>query len=334
MATTSLLNTRDRLQSILSKRRAAFSSALKFAGLLALATSSLAAERQWGVNRGIEQVSQSVYRWGSDNQYGAYIVGTKSIAVVDGHYCKSGTMDWLKQEIEERHDLPVRYVILSHDHQDHNCNSQVFSDTATAIGHKNIVPHLIREKRSSMIPEITFETSMDVDLGNVIVNLLYFGPSHSDNLIQVHIPAEKVLIAIDMAKGRSLFPDYRDMDVHSTLKVMKQLALLEDVEIVLPGHGDISDQQNFRDGYNYIKALRDEVLALMVDGKTLPEMREIIKMEEFSDYRGHDLWMDNNIVTMWGYLYRYREPNERITQDEAVWCREDLSKCRTSAIEN
>jgi glyoxylase-like metal-dependent hydrolase (beta-lactamase superfamily II) len=309
-----------------------FITALLFAGLFSFASSASSAERQWGVNRGIEKVSKSVYRWGSDNQYGAYVVGTKGIAVVDGHYCGSGTMDWLKQEIEKRHDMPVRYVILSHDHQDHNCNSQVFSDTATAVGHTNLVPHLVREKRSSMIPEITFETSMEIDLGGVAVKLLYFGPSHSDNLIQVHVPAEKVLIAVDMAKGRSLFPDYRDMDVHSTLKVMQQLAILEDVEIVLPGHGAISDQQSFRDGYKYLKALRDEVLALMVDGKTLPEMREIIKMEEFSDYRGHDLHLDNNIVTMWGYLYRYREPNQRITQQEAVECREDLSKCRTSNI--
>jgi len=51
---------------------------------------------------------------------------------------------------------------------------------------------------------------MEVDLGGVSVNLLYFGPSHSDNLIQVHTN-------------------------------------LDDVEIVLPGHGDITNQQNFRD---------------------------------------------------------------------------------------
>lgn len=300
---------------------------------LGLANWADAEEREeYGVDRVIEQVSESVYRWGSDNQYGAYVVGARSIAVVDGHYCQSGTMDWLKKEIERRHGVPVRYVILSHDHPDHVCNSQVFSDTATGIGHKNLVPHLVREKRPSMIPEITFETTMEIDLGGVAVNLMYLGPSHSDNLIQVHIPAEKVLIAVDMAKGRSLFPDYRDMDVHSTLKVLKQLAILDDVEIVLPGHDEITDQQNFRDSYKFIKALHDEVLTLMVDGKTLHEMRDLITMEEFSDYRRFDQFLDHNIVTMWEYLYRYREPNKRITPDEAVLCREDLSKCRTSDI--
>ena len=58
-----------------------------------------AQDRELGVNREIIQVSESVYRWGSDNQYGAYIVGTDGIAVVDGHYCPSGTMQWLKEQL-------------------------------------------------------------------------------------------------------------------------------------------------------------------------------------------------------------------------------------------
>jgi len=289
-----------------------------------------AQEREWGVNRSIEQVSKSVYRWGSDNQYGAYIVGSNSIAVVDGHYCPSGTMQWLKDELAKRHNVPVKYVILSHDHPDHICNTQVFDDTAIAIGHANILQHIIREKRPSMIPEITFDESMDVLLGGVSLRLMYLGPSHSDNLIQVHVPGEKVMIAIDMAKGKSLFPDYRDMDVHSMLRILKILGNMADIDIVLPGHGPVSDQQNFHDQYRYMQALRDQVLDYIVQGKSLAEIRDLVTLAEFSDYGGYSRWLDQNVVTMWDYLYRYREPNQRITEDEAVLCREDVTQCRTA----
>lgn len=300
------------------------------AGALLAAEDSLVQEREWGKNRGIVKVSKSVYRWGSDNQYGAYIVGSDAIAVVDGHYCDSGTMPWLKEEIAKRHDVPVRYVILSHDHPDHICNSQVFDDTAITIGHKNILPHILREKRLSSVPDITFEESKDVMLGDVTVNLFFLGPSHSDNLIQIHIADEKVLIAVDMAKGRSLFPDYRDMDVHSTLNILKVLGNIEDVDIVLPGHGPVTDQQNFREQRRYLQALRDVVLGYMVEGRSLTEIRDRVTLDEFSDYGAYDRWLDQNIVTMWGYLYRYREPSQRITEDEAVLCREDMNQCRTS----
>ena len=298
--------------------------------IFAAANVALAQDREWGVNRSIQKISESVYRWGSDNQYGAYIVGSEAIAVVDGHYCLSGTMQWLKDEIAKRHVVPVKYIILSHDHPDHICNSQVFEDTAIGIGQTNILQHIVREKRPSIVPDITFDESMNLLLGGVTVKLLYFGPSHSDNLIQIHIPDDKVMIAVDFAKGRSLFPDYRDMDVHSTLRILKLLGNIGDVEIVLPGHGPVTDQQNFHDQHRYLQALRDEVLNHMVTGRSLAEIRELVTMAEFSDYAGYDRWLDQNVVTMWDYLYRYREPSERITADEAVLCIQDVTKCRTA----
>lgn len=317
-------------KSRFSRQLAALLLVLSWATTMLLAGTASAQDREWGVNRSIEQVSESVYRWGSDNQYGAYIVGEDAIAVVDGHYCPSGTVAWVKEEIEKRHDVPVKYVILSHDHPDHICNTQVFEETAVAVGHRNILEHIVREQRPSMVPEITFEESMQLRLGGVTVELFFLGPSHSDNLIQVHVPEEKVLIAVDMAKGKSLFPDYRDMDIHSALKVLGALERLPDVEIVLPGHGPVTGQENFTYQRRYLQSLRDAVLAEIVAGSSLQQTRDNVTMAEFSDYGAFDRFIDSNIVTMWDYLYRYREPNQRITEIEAVECREDVSQCRTS----
>ena len=305
--------------------------AFSMLGLILLyAPSSHAQGRQWGQDRSIVQISKSVYRWGSDNHYGAYIVNSAGIIVVDGHPCPSGTMDWLKEQLASRHGVPVRFVVLSHDHHTHICNSQVFSDTAETVAHINLRAHVLRENRVSAVPDITFEESMDLFLGDLQVRLLYFGPTHSDNLIQVHIPSEGVLVAVDMAKGKSLFPDYRDMDVHNTLKALGKLAALENVDVVLPGHGSVTNQQNFRDSRRFIQSLHDQVLAYQVEGRSLAEIRKLITMAGFKQYRGLESWLDVNIVTMYNYLYRYREPNNPITPDEAVSCREDTGQCRTS----
>jgi len=298
--------------------------------IAAPATEVAAQERQWGRDRSIEQVSPSVYRWGSDGQYGAYILTSEGIIVVDGHYCPSGTVAWLKEELARRHDVPVRFVVLSHDHEDHVCHSELFSDTALTIGHRNIRPHIVREHRISAVPEITFEDEMDLHLGGLLVTLLYVGPSHSDNLIHVHVPAEGVLISIDVARN-SLFPDLRDMDVHGMLRGLEQLSRLDDVDIVLPGHGPtLLDQDNFERTHDFLETLRDRVLDEMIAGRTLPEIRQRVRMDEFRDLGGLDQSLDANIVTMYDYLYRYREPNERIEPFEAVSCIEESSACRTS----
>ena len=152
----------------------------------------------------LKQVSDSVYRWGSDNQYGAYIVGTDAIAVIDGHYCPSGTMQWLKEELKERHDV----------------------------------------------------------------------------------------------SGEVRHPESRPPGPYLQLR---------------------------------------HVLDYMVEGRSLAEIRDLVVLEEFSDYGGYDRWLDQNIVTMWDYLYRYREPNQRITEDEGriVPRRSDaLSNGRPEGVES
>jgi glyoxylase-like metal-dependent hydrolase (beta-lactamase superfamily II) len=288
-----------------------------------------AQQRQWGLDRSIEQISEHVYRWGSDNQFGAYILTSEGIIVIDGHYCQSNTVAWLKAELARRHDVPVKFVVLSHDHQDHICHTGLFSDTAMTVGHRRIRPHIVREQRDSAVPEITFEQAMDLHLGGVMLTLYYFGPSHSDNLIHIHVPQDGVLISIDAARD-SLFPDLRDMDVHGGLDAYRRLSRLDDVEIVVPGHGPLLTRDVFMRMHDFLETLHDEVLDHMIAGRSLSEIRRLVTMQEFSDLGGLERSLDANIVTMYDYLYRYREPNRRIEPLEAVACIENSSDCRTA----
>ena len=71
----------------------------------------------------------------------------------------------------------------------------------------------------------------------------------------------------------------------------------------------------------------------MRDGRTLQEVKTLATasmLEDFGDYEQMDSNLEANIVTMWDYLYRYREPNALILPDEAVACTEDSRQCRTS----
>lgn len=293
-------------------------------------------QREWAHDESIEQISKSVYRFGSDNQFGAYILTDEGIVVIDGHYCGSATPAWLKQQLKERHNVPVKYVILSHDHASHTCGTEVFNDTAVGIGSRNILPHMVFEKRESIIPKITFNEEMDLHLGGVHIRLMYLGPSHSDNLIQVHVPEEKVLIAIDSAKGFSTFPDVRDMDVNNQLQIYKTLAHMPDVDVVLPGHGPVKDQTAFSNAAIYLEALKNDVLKRMADGETLQEIKvgtAAVMTDRFGGtYKNMDRFLMPEIVTMYDYLFRYREPNISIKQFDALVCVEDSTQCRTSSV--
>jgi glyoxylase-like metal-dependent hydrolase (beta-lactamase superfamily II) len=160
---------------------------------------------------------------------------------------------------------------------------------------------------------------MQIDLGGIMVNLIYLGPTHTDNLIQVHIPSEGVLIAVDFVReGKSLaMPELRDNDIANSIRALGILGRMENVDIVLPGHGGVTDQQAFLYFRDYLQALRERVLDAMVAGHDIDEILEIVTMDDFSDYGWYDQWIRSNVIGMWELMYHHREPTEGAGEYEA-----------------
>ena len=273
--------------------------------------------RDWGSEPSIERISEHVYRWGGGSTVpmnALFIPTDEGIVLIDGPVtpCDGDRTNWIKEELERRYDVPVRYVVLSHDHMSHICGSVAFTDTAVTIGHKKLRPHLIREGRIAAIPSISFEESLDIDVGGVKIVLYYFGPTHSDNLIFTHIPEDGVLFAPDMARPTNLLPlpDFRDLDVDNTIEVLGVLARLENVDIVVPGHFAPTTTQDYFLGFrDYLRTLRERVLDHMVAERSLDDILEQVTMQDFDHYENLDQMLERNVITMYDYLYRYRESN-------------------------
>ena len=73
---------------------------------------------------------------------------------------------WLRDQIQERFDQPLKYVIYSHDHADHIAGGEVFEEAgAIVIAHENAKRTIIGEQRPTAVPDITFSHQMTVELG-------------------------------------------------------------------------------------------------------------------------------------------------------------------------
>ena len=257
----------------------------------------------------IVQLSDSVFRRGATSNI--FIVTDEGIVVVDGT-CSGGGQEWLKEELARRYDVPVKYVILSHDHEMHICGLQVFDDTAVTVAHVNAQIHISGEGRNTSMPDVVFDDYMEINLGGKKIVLYYFGPTHSDNLIQVHFPEEGILVATDMVRsGKAIgLPDYRDSNVNNLIDALGELSRLDDVDIVVPGHAGLADQQSFVYFREWLVALKSRVLAEMIAGASIEEILERVRMEDFADYGNYENWLRPNVISMWDYLYRWREPSE------------------------
>ncbi|HEY0682182.1 MAG TPA: MBL fold metallo-hydrolase [Steroidobacter sp.] len=280
-------------------------------GLLMLATAAASLTSSQAAT--LEQASPSVY-WVKGDRPGAaissVIVTSEGLVVVDATCRSEGTAAWLNGELKTRFKQPVKYVVLSHDHEDHICDLDVFDDTATTVSQVKTREAVVREKRNTSVPDITFEDKLSLWLGGKEIQLVYFGPTHSDNLIQVYVPDEKVLIAPDfMQRGQGLIPDFRDMDVDNMLKTWNYVYRMYDIDVIVNGHGGTSPKEDILNNIQYVQTLRQAVLDEMVKGASLQTMLETMKLPQFSGWRGYPQWLEADIVSMWDYLYRKREPN-------------------------
>jgi len=85
-------------------------------------------------------VTGDLYRFRQVRHFGMFLVTPDGIIVVDP--TNSEVAAWLKEQLDERFGLPVKYVIYSHSHNDHASGGEVFADTATLIGHENMRENL------------------------------------------------------------------------------------------------------------------------------------------------------------------------------------------------
>ena len=109
--------------------------------VIALATSEPSFAQGFGSGEGlprheITHLTGDLYRYRQARHFGMFLVTDDGIIVVEPTNTEAAT--WLKEQLDERFDVPVRYVIYSHSHNDHASGGAVFAETATGIGHENM----------------------------------------------------------------------------------------------------------------------------------------------------------------------------------------------------
>lgn len=104
------------------------------AALLTAGSSTLQAQPSFGNQ--IVQITDNLYRFGNGAWHGIFLVTPDGIILADP--LNPGVATWLKEELDQRFDVPVKYVIYSHSHFDHIEGGAVFRDTATFIAHEGV----------------------------------------------------------------------------------------------------------------------------------------------------------------------------------------------------
>lgn len=109
-------------------------------GLTASLSMVLPAHAQQAQNYEITQVADGLYRAANNSHRTVFLVTDEGIILADP--VNTEFASWLRSELDERFDVPVRYVLYSHHHWDHASGGAAFADTAIFVAHEGMAAAL------------------------------------------------------------------------------------------------------------------------------------------------------------------------------------------------
>lgn len=249
--------------------------------------------------RAIEHVAGNLYRFQNNFHFGVFLVGEDGVLLVDPISEDAAT--WVKGEIKTRFAKDVILVAYSHHHADHTSGGQVFADTAEFLAQQRAAPEIGKSGHTTT-PTITFEDKYELEFAGEVVEFIYPGPTHTDNLIVVRFPAEKAIFVVDMATVKRLpyrnLPSYHFPEVIDSLKAVEAL----DWEIFIGGHGPMGSKADLADHRRYLDELYVEVSAAYHNGLTLEETKAEVTMQAYKDWGQYEAWLPLNIEGLYAMM--------------------------------
>ena len=118
-----------------------------------------------------------------------------------------------------------------------------------------LIPELDQIKMT--LPDVTFDDSMTIMLGDKEIQLKYYGRAHSNSDITIYLPGDKLLFIGALAVNHTL-PAFPDGHITKWIDVMQEVSLI-DADTIVPGHGGVGGRVEFEDSKALLELLNTEI---------------------------------------------------------------------------
>src|SRR5215469_13357621 len=210
-------------------------------------------------------------------------VTDKGVVLVDSKFDRN--YDDVRAKIKSITNLPVKYLILTHNHGDHSGGAAKFeAEGAQVIISTRDRENLTKTPNQTWFPSLTYSGKAALFMGGKEIELRELR-GHTAGDTVVYFPAERVICAGDLVtlpwEDIPLIINYGDGGnwtdwSHSIDELLKM-----DWDVLVPGHGPAIDKQQLRDLQNRMVQVIDRFRTLLREGKNQQEISQAI-LKEFN----------------------------------------------------
>jgi glyoxylase-like metal-dependent hydrolase (beta-lactamase superfamily II) len=213
------------------------------------------------------------------------------------------------EEIQKITKAPIRYVIYSHSHYDHIAGGKPFKDVgAKFIAHKAAKERLTQLKNPDVvIPDEVVDNKRTITLGGTTLELHYVGRNHSDNMLVMRLPKEKIVFVVDFIPIQGL--QWRNMqDYPSTVELERSIerVLAMDWERMIAGHPgpggrQIGSKKDAEEHLAYLRDLSAEVKKANAENKCYETAMKEVKLPKYASFANYEQHLAGNVERYCAY---------------------------------
>jgi cyclase len=255
----------------------------------------------------VKQIASDLYFFfdysGSNS---VFLVTDAGVLVIDTRqHPRAG--EELLAEIRKVTDKPIKWVINSHFHGDHNFGNAPFRATgATFVAQQEtarIIPKVLPKEMARRQgyfkshnydptevkldpPDVTFDNQMTIRLGGRQVQLLYFGPGQQAGDTFVLFPHARTLFTPGSFAQHSMPNMLFTPSVENWLKLLDQVAAM-DVDRLLPAHGDVAARADVKELQAMIGDEYATVKDAVAKGVSLDQAQKTLTFPQYKDWRNY-----------------------------------------------
>lgn len=250
----------------------------------------------------IIKVKDNVYRFTAGHYHSVFMVTEEGLILTDP--LSDDAARYLKQELQQRFDVPVRYLIYSHSHVDHVLGGfELVNDDVTVVAQDYAAEDIRLTKAPTALPNLTFKNDLTVSLGNSHVELHYHGPNNGHGSVSMRFMPANVMFVVDwIVLGRVPYRTLPGYDINGMMRSTREILAAEPFDVFVGGHSKIGERKDVERYLSYLETLYAAVRDGMLQGKKLEELQDEIQLTEFSDLLMYDEWFPENIAAVFNYL--------------------------------
>ncbi|MBV8049706.1 MAG: MBL fold metallo-hydrolase, partial [Acidobacteriaceae bacterium] len=196
----------------------------------------------------------------------------------------------LLSAIRQVSKLPVKYIVNTHYHPDHQGGNRSVGPDATVIS-----TDFTRDRTLAIAKfpnmtsfqfqpaDLTFDHQITVYVSSYPVKIFFPGKAHTSGDALVYFPDQHAIAMGDVFMNRSC-PAMDNGSAENWIHALDRVLQLP-IESAVPGHFEVgtrADLQRFRD---YLNDLYQQVKTMKQKGETLDQVRQNIHMKKYSDFR-------------------------------------------------